>query len=617
MTLTVPASQRIFGVVHFAVGFDVPDKLDAVCRINVQARGIAHRVQLLRRIEAQHLHEGGIDRQEPPLAAGLVHAFHDVFEQAAEFRLTGAQRVFRAASLDRDAGELRHARHELQLASPGRASLAPIDREAAERTAVDRQDRRRPTGLEAEAQGKITALLPQRILGNVCDNYLTAEKYRGGAGAKARAHRSAFHAGAELGGQAGRYQLLEGVGLLIEQADRAVRLGATFSMTSVIASSATDRCACEAIFSNTRRSPAAISSARLRSVMSVMLPRISLRVELGSRTSRTSRWNVVAERITVQPFEHRSFTIQRALQITARHPERRRAVGLCGWAHLFWAALKQRRAIHLEEAHRIVVDVDEAADVYVEHHDGFRSVFDQRPVARFAFAHGLLGIAPIRDVTQADDEDATAVHARLAHRDVRGKRRAILVPTPGLVGRQIDMGVIEPRREPRQVVGHRSLLRRLGHEMIERAADDLCLAVAEDALSGGIESLDVPTLIDRDDGVLNVIENGLQLGRRLLANFAREGLRLIRHELHRTHDAAALLIDRVVVAADGMEQLSEFGCPSGRARSSDAQLLAKQSVKVGCAGGELSRPAGGVGSFGISARRLREPIRRSCSSSRI
>ena len=44
-----------------------------------------------------------------------------------------------------------------------------------------------------------------------------------------------------------------------------------------------------AIFSNTRRSPAAIASARLRSVMSVMLARISRRFELGRRTKRTSQ----------------------------------------------------------------------------------------------------------------------------------------------------------------------------------------------------------------------------------------------------------------------------------------------------------------------------------------
>jgi hypothetical protein len=47
-----------------------------------------------------------------------------------------------------------------------------------------------------------------------------------------------------------------------------------------------------AIFSNTRRSPAAIASARLRSVMSVMLARIRRRSELGRRTKRTSQGSV-------------------------------------------------------------------------------------------------------------------------------------------------------------------------------------------------------------------------------------------------------------------------------------------------------------------------------------
>ena len=62
----------------------------------------------------------------------------------------------------------------------------------------------------------------------------------------------------------------------------------TRSMTSQIASSTDDRGAFAAIFSNTRRSPAAIASLRLRSVMSAMLARIKRRLELGRRTKRTS-----------------------------------------------------------------------------------------------------------------------------------------------------------------------------------------------------------------------------------------------------------------------------------------------------------------------------------------
>ena len=63
----------------------------------------------------------------------------------------------------------------------------------------------------------------------------------------------------------------------------------TRSITSQIASSAAVSGALAAIFSNTRRSPAAIASPRLRSVISVMLARIRRRLELGRRTKRTSQ----------------------------------------------------------------------------------------------------------------------------------------------------------------------------------------------------------------------------------------------------------------------------------------------------------------------------------------
>jgi hypothetical protein len=46
-------------------------------------------------------------------------------------------------------------------------------------------------------------------------------------------------------------------------------------------------------------------------------------------------------------------------------------------------------------------------------------------------------------------------------------------------------------------------------------------------------------VIDSDDRVFNVIENGLKLTGRVLFHFARKRGGLIRHELHRTHDATA------------------------------------------------------------------------------
>ncbi len=64
--------------------------------------------------------------------------------------------------------------------------------------------------------------------------------------------------------------------------------GNTRSTTSVIEASAASSGSLEAIFSSARRSPAATSSACLRSVMSMMLARIRPPFELGSRTKRTS-----------------------------------------------------------------------------------------------------------------------------------------------------------------------------------------------------------------------------------------------------------------------------------------------------------------------------------------
>jgi hypothetical protein len=75
---------------------------------------------------------------------------------------------------------------------------------------------------------------------------------------------------------------------------------------------------------------------------------------------------------------------------------------------------------------------------------------------------------------------------------------------------------------------------------IERAAEDLRRRVAEDALARGIEGFDVAGVVDRDDGVLDVVEDGLQMRGGLFADLAGERLRLVRHELHRAHDAAPL-----------------------------------------------------------------------------
>ncbi len=99
--------------------------------------------------------------------------------------------------------------------------------------------------------------------------------------------------------------------------------------------------------------------------------------------------------------------------------------------------------------------------------------------------------------------------------------------------------------------------RDLGQQESQRAAQNFRGGVAEYAFAGGIEGLDVAGVVHRDDGVLDVIEDGLQMRGRLLANLAGERLRFVGHELHRAHDAAPLAVDAVVVRTDRLEQRLE------------------------------------------------------------
>ena len=79
-------------------------------------------------------------------------------------------------------------------------------------------------------------------------------------------------------------------------------------------------------------------------------------------------------------------------------------------------------------------------------------------------------------------------------------------------------------------------------------------------------------IVHRDDGVLDVVEDGLQVRGRLLANLARERLRLVGHQLHRAHDAAPLGVDAIVVRTDGLEQRLESRSPPRASRLRDLAL---------------------------------------------
>ena len=133
-----------------------------------------------------------------------------------------------------------------------------------------------------------------------------------------------------------------------------------------------------AIFSKTRRSPAAIASARLRSVISVMLARISRRLELGRRTKRTSHgkfWPAASQ----CAHSNTGASPASAPSMKPRgRPKDGVPSGWCAGTDLVRTAGEQGLAVHLEEAAGVVVDVDELA---VDRRRTRRSLRERAPPA--------------------------------------------------------------------------------------------------------------------------------------------------------------------------------------------------------------------------------------------
>ena len=114
-----------------------------------------------------------------------------------------------------------------------------------------------------------------------------------------------------------------------------------------------------------------------------------------------------------------------------------------------------------------------------------------------------------------------------------------------------------------------------------RSPDHFGFAEAEHALAGGIEGADDALLVHREHDVLDVIEDDLQMLGALRAHFVRHGARFVRHEAHRLHDAAALVVDRLVVLADDPQQRAEIQGPAAGPQVQLPQLGAKVVMEVG------------------------------------
>ena len=281
----------------------------------------------------------------------------------------------------------------------------------------------------------------------------------------------------------------------------------------------------------------------------------------------------------MQPLEHRYLAGQGTLDVASRHAKGRRAISLQQRADLVRSAGEQRCPAHLEEAAGVVVDVDELSGIDVEHHDRLGSMLHQRPVAAFAFAHRYFGEMPLGDVADADDIAVQPIELGLADGNLNRDPAAAFDQAPGLRRGQVHVRIVNFGGETLEVIAG-MLGIHVGEQQPDRPAENLGGRIAEDPLAGVIEGFHAAGVIDRDDRVLDVVENGLQVRGCLLANLASHRLRLIGHQLHRAHDAAPFGIEPIVMRTDGLQELIYISRAAATSRLRN--LLLQQRVEAVC-----------------------------------
>ncbi len=115
---------------------------------------------------------------------------------------------------------------------------------------------------------------------------------------------------------------------------------------------------------------------------------------------------------------------------------------------------------------------------------------------------------------------------------------------------QIAAGCIGPSRERLQPLLHRAEQRQIGQQPRDRLSNDFRARVAENTLAGRVEDFHGAVGAYGDDHVLDVVEYHLPVAGIDPTQAFTVGARLIGNQLHRTHDAAPLVIELLVVAAD-------------------------------------------------------------------
>jgi hypothetical protein len=553
----VAASQLAFGLANHAVAMQVGDDLVALVAAVKDRGGVGQRQQLIDRFVAQHLRERRVDGLEASLDRGAVHAFDHVVEQAAVLRLAVTQGLFRALAFDRDGGERGQPAHQLEVAPQRAARLAEVQCDGAEHAAVGSAHRRRPAGAQAGFHGRRPQVLPQRVAGDLGHDDLTVQEDRGGARTVARADRDAA-----LGSQVARRQphaghVLQLVGFGVVDGHGADRIRRDFfgrlgqglerRVQVGIAGDALEHATIAR-----RQHLGALALGDVGDAAADQPPAGG-----GQPHQADFAGYVVPERVAVRPLEARGFAGQRAVHVAAHHAERGRAVLLERRTDPGRTGRQQFFARHLEEAHRVLVALDEATGVHVEHDDRFRGMLDQCAVAGLALADRGFGLLAVGRLAHADDEKFALVEADLADADLGIEGVAVLVAAAGLARLEVSLRVLDRGREFLERIDDARIAAERRNQQVELLAAHVGFAVAEDTLTGGVQGLDAPGLVDRDDRVLDVVEDRLQLRGGALAHLAREGSGLVRQQAHRAHDALALLVPLGIGRADRMQQLAQ------------------------------------------------------------
>ncbi len=448
--------------------------------------------------------------------------------------------------------------------------MAAIDRKGADDAAVRGDDGRGPSGSQGSMPCRFAPKFPERVGLDVGDRDSARQVHGGGAGTVADADGRAVHCRHELARQIRRDAEGQRLPFVIQQVDRA----------TAAHHDAFDQFA----YRSERRGQRRVGGDFLEDPALARRDRVGAlalgnvgdagadQPPIGTRQAHEAHLarHDLSRGVAVRPLEHRRIARQRALYEAARRAEGRRTVGLVRGTDLVRAAGEQDLPRHLEKAACVVVDVDEPALVDVENHDHFGGVLHQRSVARLTFAHRLLGEMPFGDVANADDVAVAPIEFGLADGDLDRDPVAALGTPPCLVRREVDVRIVDLGGQALEKVVRAA--RDVRQQELERAAENLRLRVAENALTGGVEGLDVAGIVHRDDGVLDVVQNGLQVRGGLLANFARERLRLVGHELHRAHDAAPFTVDPIVVGTDSFEQRVDIQLAASVPRLRDLAL---------------------------------------------